>query len=78
MGRRVYDAATVVLVSILRCGATPVRLDRLRKLTGVRAATVHRWRDRYKKLVHEEVIRTVADPSEIEEELRRFFSVLQY
>ena len=40
------------------------------------AVTVHRLRDRYKKLVHEEVVRTVADPSEIEDELRRFFSVL--
>jgi DNA-directed RNA polymerase specialized sigma24 family protein len=42
------------------------------------AVTVHRWRERYKKLVHEEILRTVADPSEIDEELRRFFSVLQY
>lgn len=40
------------------------------------AVTVHRLRERYKKLVHEEVVRTVADPSEIEDELRRFFSVL--
>jgi len=31
-----------------------------------------RWRERYKKLVHEEILRTVADPREIEEELRRF------
>jgi len=42
------------------------------------AVTVHRWRERYKKLVHEEILRTVADPSEIDEELRRFFAVLQY
>ena len=41
------------------------------------AVTVHRWRERYKKLVHEEVLRTVADPSEIEDELRRFFAVLE-
>lgn len=41
------------------------------------AVTVHRWRERYKKLVQEEVVRTVADPTEIEEELRRFFSVLE-
>jgi RNA polymerase sigma factor (sigma-70 family) len=41
------------------------------------AVTVHRWRERYKKLVHEEVVRTVADPSEIEEELRRFFTVME-
>ena len=41
------------------------------------AVTVHRLRDRYKKLVHEEVVRTVADPAEIEDELRRFFAVLE-
>jgi RNA polymerase sigma factor (sigma-70 family) len=41
------------------------------------AVTVHRWRERYKKLVREEVIRTVADNSEIDEELHRFFTVLE-
>jgi len=41
------------------------------------AVTVHRLRERYKKLVYEEVVRTVADPAEIEDELRRFFSVLE-
>jgi RNA polymerase sigma-70 factor (ECF subfamily) len=41
------------------------------------AVNVHRLRDRYKKLVHEEVVRTVADPAEIEDELRRFFAVLE-
>jgi RNA polymerase sigma factor (sigma-70 family) len=40
------------------------------------AVTVHRLRERYKKLVHDEVIRTVADPSEIEDELNRFFAVM--
>jgi RNA polymerase sigma-70 factor (ECF subfamily) len=41
------------------------------------AVTVHRWRERYKKLVHEEVMRTVADPSELDDELHRFFNVLE-
>lgn len=41
------------------------------------AVTVHRLRERYKKLVREEIVRTVADPSEIEEELRRFFAVME-
>lgn len=41
------------------------------------AVTVHRWRERYKKLVHEEVVRTVADPAEIGDELHRFFTVLE-
>jgi RNA polymerase sigma-70 factor (ECF subfamily) len=41
------------------------------------AVTVHRLRERYKKLVQEEVMRTVADPAEIEDELHRFFAVLE-
>jgi RNA polymerase sigma-70 factor (ECF subfamily) len=41
------------------------------------AVTVHRLRERYKKLVQEEVMRTVADPGEIEDELHRFFAVLE-
>jgi len=41
------------------------------------AVTVHRWRERYKKLVHEEIIRTVADPTEIDDELHRFFAVME-
>ena len=40
------------------------------------AVTVHRLRERYKKLVHEEVVRTVADTSEIGDELNRFFAVM--
>ncbi|HYG24287.1 MAG TPA: sigma-70 family RNA polymerase sigma factor [Verrucomicrobiae bacterium] len=41
------------------------------------AVTVHRMRERYKKLVYEEVVRTVADDSEIADELRRFFAVME-
>ena len=41
------------------------------------AVAVHRLRERYKKLVQEEVLRTVADPAEIEDELHRFFAVLE-
>ena len=41
------------------------------------AVTVHRLRERYKKLVYEEVVRTVADDSEITDELRRFFAVME-
>jgi RNA polymerase sigma-70 factor (ECF subfamily) len=41
------------------------------------AVTVHRWRERYKKCVQEEILRTVADTEEVEEELNRFFSTLQ-
>lgn len=41
------------------------------------AVTVHRWRERYKKFLREEILRTVADPAEIEDELHRFFAVLE-
>jgi len=41
------------------------------------AVTVHRLRERYKKLLHEEIVRTVGDPSEIDDELHRFFAVLE-
>lgn len=41
------------------------------------AVTVHRLRARYKKLVQEEIVRTIADPTELEDELHRFFAVLE-
>lgn len=41
------------------------------------AVAVHRLRDRYKALVQEEVVRTVADPAELADELRRFFAVME-
>jgi RNA polymerase sigma-70 factor (ECF subfamily) len=50
---------------------------RLKMTPNAVAVTVHRWRERYKKLVHEEVLRTVANTSELDDELRRFFTVLE-
>ena len=44
LGRKVYLGAVVVLVSALRCGATPVRMGRLTELLGVSRRTVNRWR----------------------------------
>ena len=44
LGRKVYLGAVVVLVSALRCGATPVRMARLTELLGVSRRTVDRWR----------------------------------
>src|SRR6266511_3084610 len=52
-------------------------LARMNMTPNAVAVTVHRWRERYKKLVQEEIVRTVADPSEIEDELHRFFAVLE-
>lgn len=43
LGRKVYWAAVLVLVSIMRHGATPVRMRRLEELVGVSRRTVSRW-----------------------------------
>ena len=44
LGRKVYFGAVVVLVSVLRQGPNPTRLSSLKKLVGVSARTVGRWR----------------------------------
>ena len=44
LGRRVYIAAVVVLIAILRDGATPARLERLSTVVPVDRRTVARWR----------------------------------
>ena len=44
LGRKVYLGAVVVVATVLRHGATPVRMERLRALFGVSAKTVKRWR----------------------------------
>jgi len=40
------------------------------------AVAVHRLRQRYRQLVREEISRTVADPSEIDEEQRYLVALL--
>ena len=44
LGRRVYLGLIVVLVPVLRHGASPTRVRRLRELVGVSRRTVERWR----------------------------------
>jgi hypothetical protein len=44
LGRRIYLGAIVVLVSVMRDGPSPTRLERLRELVGVCPRTVRRWR----------------------------------
>jgi len=51
LGRKVFAAAAVVLVTILRHGPTPERLSRIRQLTGVSARTVTRWRQWWQSVV---------------------------
>ena len=43
LGPKVYWAAVVVLISAMRCGATPTRLRSLKELVGVSRQTALRW-----------------------------------
>lgn len=49
LGRRVYLAAVVVLVSAMREGPTPTRLERLQELVGVCPRTVRQWQRWWKE-----------------------------
>lgn len=73
----VFDELKPFILEDTASGDYNATATRLNMTPNAVAVTVHRWRDRYKKLVHEEITRTVADESEVEEELRRFFAVLQ-
>lgn len=44
LGRKVYLGAVVVLISAMRCGATPRRKQHLHELVGVSRHTLERWR----------------------------------
>jgi hypothetical protein len=44
LGRKVYVAATIVLIAILRHGATGARMERLTQVVKVDRRTVERWR----------------------------------
>ena len=50
LGRRVYCAAVVVLVTAMQHGLTPARVSDLREEFGVSWATVARWRQWWLKL----------------------------
>ena len=43
---------------------------------GAVATAVHRLRDQYRELVREEVAHTVADPAEVEDEIRSLLAAL--
>ena len=43
LGRKVYLSTVVVLVSAMRCGATPARMQRLSELVGASRRTLSRW-----------------------------------
>ena len=72
----VFDQLKQFVIEDAEAGEYSAAARQVRMTPNAVAVTVHRLRERYKKLVHEEIVRTVADPSEIEEELHRFFTVM--
>jgi RNA polymerase sigma-70 factor (ECF subfamily) len=74
---KVFDELKLFLIEDAEPGDYNAAAARVQLTPNAVAVTVHRLRERYKKLVHDEVVRTVADPGEIDEELRRFFAVLE-
>jgi hypothetical protein len=50
LGRKVYGAACVVLISALRCGPTPARITQLHEWVGVSRRTVSRWREWWREV----------------------------
>jgi RNA polymerase sigma-70 factor (ECF subfamily) len=43
---------------------------------GTVKAAVHRLRQRYRQMLHDEIANTIAEPGEVEEELKHLFAVL--
>ncbi|HMJ67102.1 MAG TPA: sigma-70 family RNA polymerase sigma factor [Candidatus Binatia bacterium] len=72
----IFDQLKQFIIDDAEAGDYNAAAPRVNMTPNAVAVTVHRWRERYKTLVREEIIRTVVDPSEIDEELRRFFSML--
>ena len=72
----VFEQLKMFVIEDAETGDYNSAANRVKMTPNAVAVTVHRLRERYKKLVHEEVVRTVADPTEIEDELHRFFAVL--
>jgi RNA polymerase sigma-70 factor (ECF subfamily) len=72
-----FDQLKQFVLEDAEAGDYRTAADNVKMTPNAVAVTVHRLRERYKKLVHEEVMRTVADPAELEDELHRFFAVLE-
>src|SRR6266540_1422657 len=73
----VFDQLKQFVIEDAEAGDYSAAAARMNVTSNAVAVTVHRLRERYKRLVREEVVRTVADPSEIGEELHRFFAVME-
>ena len=50
-GPRVYLAVVVTVITAMRCGATPARMQRLKELVGVSRQTVLRWQHWWQELL---------------------------
>ena len=74
---KLFDEVRTFIIEDAESGDYNAVAGRVGMTPNAVAVTVHRWRERYRKLLHEEILRTVADPSELDEELRRFFAVLE-
>jgi RNA polymerase sigma-70 factor (ECF subfamily) len=72
-----FEALRPFVIEDAEAGEYGAVAERLNMKPNAVAVAVHRLRGRYKDLVREEVVRTVADPAEIEEELHRFFAVME-
>jgi hypothetical protein len=51
LGRKVYLAVVVTVVTAMRCGVTPVRMRRLKEWVGVSRQTVLRWQRWWQELL---------------------------
>jgi RNA polymerase sigma factor (sigma-70 family) len=72
---RLFDRLRGFLVGEKGAGYRPTA-DELGLSEGAVKVAVHRLRQRYRELLHEEIGRTVATPEEIEEEIRELFAAL--
>jgi hypothetical protein len=53
LGRKVYLAAVVTIITAMRCGMTPARIQRLKDLVGVSRQTVLRWQAWWQQVLPE-------------------------
>ncbi len=73
---RLYDTLKDFLVDDVAAGDYARVAAQLDMTPGAAATAVHRLRDRYRELVREEVAHTVADPAEVEDEIRSLLAAL--
>ncbi len=73
---RLYDVLKGFLADDIDEGDYARLAGQLEMTHGAVGTAVHRLRDRYRELVREEVAHTVADPAEVEDEIRSLLAAL--